>query len=587
MTALARSPRRLWSSLALLGIVVLAIWLPRAFKLDSFVATDEVVWLWRSANFYYALGQRDFDATYITTHPGVVTMWLETAALLLDFPEYRGFGQGQLNKYALFEALSVSKGVNPHDILVTSRQLTVVLNTILLAGCFLYARKFFGDLPSLLGFLLIAFDPFHSGITRMAHMDGPMGSFSFLSLLAFLSFIHNGRRTRDLLISAGAGGLATLAKIPGLIVAPAIALIAFWDFWDRRGEIIALSGTRTRAWFGALIKPLVLWGLVALVTVVIIFPAMWANPLVALKRLTLTPFRQADNLVTKPAAIDREQSEEQFEIPAAIANQPIEYLLRYPYKYVWRITPVILAGLVLAFIAYRFRIHVFSDSKARKVIFSLLLYVLMFTVLMTIPPKTSEKYYLPVYPVFDLIAGLGWYAMADWAKKFAPARFRLFFSAVVLALVVIVQASLSLRTFPYYVTYFNPLLGGNRRANEILMIGSGEGLDLAAEYLNQKPNASQLKVMSWYGIGPFSYYFNGASTPLNRGSIWDSDMIARLQQMDYLVVYANQWQRKLPGGLFAFLDGIEPEYRVWFDGIELARIYNVKSIPDEKFTAQP
>jgi len=221
------------------------------------------------------------------------------------------------------------------------------------------------------------------------------------------------------------------------------------------------------------------------------------------------------------------------------------------------------------------------------VILSLLLYVLMFTVLMTIPPKTSEKYYLPVYTVLDLIAGLGWYAMADWAKKFTPARLRLIFPAVVLALVVFVQAFLSLRTFPYYVTYFNPLLGGNRRANEILMIGSGEGLDLAAEYLNLKPNATQLKVMSWYGIGPFSYYFNGESTPLNRGSIWDSDLIARLQQMDYLVVYANQWQRKLPGGLFAWLEGIEPEYRVWFDGIELARVYNLKSLPDEKFTAEP
>jgi hypothetical protein len=414
-----------------------------------------------------------------------------------------------------------------------------------------------------------------------------MGSFSFLSLLAFLSFIHNGRRTRDLLISAGAGGLATLAKIPGLIVAPAIALIAFWDFWDRRREIIALSGTRTRAWFGALIKPLVLWGLVALVTVVIIFPAMWANPLVALKRLALTPFRQADNLVTRPSSSDREQSEDVFEIPASIANRPIEYIFRYPSKYVWRITPVILAGLVLALIAYRFRIHVFSEPKARKVILSLLLYVLMFTVLMTVPPKTSEKYYLPVYPVFDLIAWLGWYATADWAKKFVPARFRLFFPAVVLAFVVIVQASLSLRTFPYYVTYFNSLLGGNRTANQVLTIGSGEGLDLAAEYLNQKPNATQLKVMSWYGIGPFSYYFDGESVPLYGSKKWDSELIATLEQMDYLVVYANQWRRGLPPGFFPWLEGIEPEYRVWFDGIELARVYDVKSIPDEKFTANP
>jgi hypothetical protein len=112
-------------------------------------------------------------------------------------------------------------------------------------------------------------------------------------------------------------------------------------------------------------------------------------------------------------------------------------------------------------------------------------------------------------------------------------------------------------------------------------------LDLAAEYLNQKSNAKELKVMSWYGIGPFSYFFDGESTPLYGSRRWDSDMISRLQQMDYLVVYANQWQRQLPGGFFPWLEGLEPEYRVLFDGIELARIYDVKSIPGEKFAADP
>ena len=587
MAAKLSFPRRLWYSVALLGLVALAIWLPRAFTLDKFVATDEVVWLWRSANFYYALGQRDFDATYMTKSPGVVTMWVETAAFLLDFPEYRGFGQGMLNKYALFEALSKSKGVEPHDILVTSRKLTVILNTFLLAISFLYARKLFGDLPSLAGFLLIAFDPFHSGITRMAHLDGPMGNFAFLSLLAFLRYIYDGRRIRDLLISAAAGGFAILAKIPGFILVPTVGLIAILDFWGRRQEVIMLAGSRARAWFGGLIKPLMLWGVVVLVTMFVFFPAMWANPLATLKRLTFSPLQVADNLVVKTPTTDREQTEDQFEIPAKISNRPIEYLFRYPHKYLWRTSPVILIGLVLAFLAYRFKVTPFSETHARKAVLGLLLFVLLFTILMTIPPKTSEKYYLPVYTVFDLIAGLGWYAMADWARRFAPARIRAIFPGVVLASVVLVQASLSLRTFPYYVTYFNPLLGGNRKANQVLTIGSGEGLDLAADYLNQKPDANQLKVMSWYGIGPFSYYFDGESIPLYGARSWDSDMIARLQQTDYLVTYANQWQRQLPGGFFPWLKGIEPEFRVWFDGIELARVYNVKSIPDEKFTASP
>jgi 4-amino-4-deoxy-L-arabinose transferase-like glycosyltransferase len=587
MTAPPRSPRRLWLSIALLGLVALAIWLPRAFALDRFVATDEVVWLWRSANFYYALGQRDFASTYTSTHPGVVNMWVETAAFLLDFPEYRGFGQGQLNKYALFEALAKSKGVEPHEILVTSRQLTVLLNTFLLAGCFLYARKFFGDLPSLVGFLLIAFDPFHSGITRMAHLDGPMGNFSLLSLLAFLGFIHAGRRTRDLMISACACGLAILAKIPGFILVPTIGLIALWDGWERRQAISSEPGSPAPGWLGGVFKLLALWGVAVLLTIGLFFPAMWTNPVGTLKKLAYSPLDQANNLVTQPTRLDREQSDDSYDTPATIINHPIDYLFRYPYKYVWRITPVILAGLVLALLCFVLKKGLFGEIRARKVILALLVFVAMYTLLMTIPPKTSEKYYLPVYTIFDLIAGLGWYTLAEQVGKIIPGRWRYVVPTILLVIVVVVQAALDLPTFPYYVTYFNPLLGGKHRANQVLTIGSGEGLDLAAEYLNQKPHSDQLKVMSWYGIGPFSYYFDGESVPLYGARDWDSEMIAKLREVDYLVIYANQWRRQLPEGFFPWLDGMEPEQRIWFDGIELARVYNVKNFPARMFTLNP
>jgi hypothetical protein len=186
-----------------------------------------------------------------------------------------------------------------------------------------------------------------------------------------------------------------------------------------------------------------------------------------------------------------------------------------------------------------------------------------------------------------LIAGIGWYSAAHWAKKFAPTRLQAAFPVLALTGVVAIQAALSLRAFPYYLTYFNPLLGGSRAANETLTLGSGEGLDLAADYLNQKPNAEQLKVMSWYGIGPFSYYFKGETVPLYGSRGWIPEDIARLKQLDYLVVYVNQWKRQLPGGLFPWLEGVKPEYRVWYDGIELVRIYSVESIPAEKFSTGP
>jgi hypothetical protein len=588
MSPLFNLVRRFGWAIALTGIVAAAIWLPRAFALDRYVATDEVVWVWRSANFYYSLGQRDFERTSITKHPGVVTMWLESAAFLLKFPEYRSFGQGWLNKYALFEALALSKGVDPHEILVTGRALTVILNTTLLVISFLYARKLFGDGPTLVGFLLIAFDPFHIGISRMAHLDGPMASFLLLSLLAFLNYIYAGRRARDLLISAAAGGLAILAKIPGFILIPAAGLIAFWDFWERRQEALAQTSSKTGVWFNLLIKPMAIWGLVLLVTTFVFFPAMWVKPLATFKYLALSPFSVADNIVVDQTfSVGGGQTEQPFELTTKLSEKPFDYVFRYPKRYLWRITPVIVIGLVLAMAAYFLKAGALASARPRMALRGMLLFAILYTIFMTIPPKSSEKYYLPVYVVFDLIAGIGWFSAADWAKKYVPSRLRAALAFLVLLGVLALQAALALRTFPYYVTYFNPLLGGNRRANQTLNLGSGEGLDLAADYLNQKPGAKRLKAMSWYGIGPFSYFFDGETVPLYGSGEWTAEDIDRLRQLDYLVVYVNQWKRQIPGGLFPWLEGVEPEQRVWFDGIELARIYKVKAIPAEKFISNP
>jgi hypothetical protein len=323
--------------------------------------------------------------------------------------------------------------------------------------------------------------------------------------------------------------------------------------------------------------------LAVLLTIFVFFPAMWVRPRDTLVKLTLSPLQVAENVLGDDDEVEREQ----IEIPARIVEKPVDYLIRYPYKYVWRSTPIVLAGLLLTLAAYIFRIGTLAELRTRRAILNLLLFVVVYTAVMTIPPKSSEKYYLPVYTVLDLVAGIGLYAGVAWVKKFFPPRMQTAIPAVILAALILTQALLALRTFPYYVTYFNPLLGGNRRANQVLMIGSGEGLDLAADYLNRKPNAEQLKVMSWYGIGPFSYYFVGESVPLYGSREWSVQDIARLRQVDYLVVYSNQWRRQLPGGLFPWLEGVEPEQRIWFDGIELARIYNVKSFPPEKFSVHP
>jgi len=55
--------------------------------------------------------------------------------------------------------------------------------------------------------------------------------------------------------------------------------------------------------------------------------------------------------------------------------------------------------------------------------------------------------------------------------------------------ILFIQALSALQTFPYFFSYYNPLAGGSSRAPQVMMIGWGEGMDQAARYLNQKPDA--------------------------------------------------------------------------------------------------
>ena len=54
--------------------------------------------------------------------------------------------------------------------------------------------------------------------------------------------------------------------------------------------------------------------------------------------------------------------------------------------------------------------------------------------------------------------------------------------------------------YPYYFTYYNPLVGGSRTAPDVMTVGWGEGLDAAARWLNQQPNSAELCVV--YGCSP-------------------------------------------------------------------------------------
>jgi 4-amino-4-deoxy-L-arabinose transferase-like glycosyltransferase len=207
---------------------------------------------------------------------------------------------------------------------------------------------------------------------------------------------------------------------------------------------------------------------------------------------------------------------------------------------------------------------------------ALALFAALFTLFMTLGSKKFDRYLLPVFAPLDLLAGIGLWSGASWLAERAGDRSARYLLPGVLGLAIVLQAGMALQTFPYYLDYYNPLLGGGERAPEVMMIGWGEGIDQAARYLNAKPQAEQLKVIAWYPDGVFSYFFNGET--VHAEPEWEQTE-PLLRQSDYAVTYIHQWQRGLPfPEMLELLSGQVPEQTIILNGIEYAQVYDLSGL---------
>ncbi|MFN2197551.1 MAG: glycosyltransferase family 39 protein [Anaerolineales bacterium] len=540
----------------------LALW-ARLPGLDRFATADEPYWVTRSANFYYAIGQRDFAATFQREHPGVTTMWAGTFGMLLEFPEYRGTGVGQID-IDTHESVFAEFGHQAKDVLAAGRLFVVLGIVSALAISYLYARRLFGVPAALAGYALLLLDPFYIGLGRLLHTDAIQATTMLLSALAFLYFLLQGRKTPHLLLSAVAGGLAWLTKSPGLFLLPFLALILLIDLLQqlREPDHPALG----RLLWGS-IWPFLLWGMFAGLTFWLLWPAMWVQPLDSLKRVIDMGLLSSSTGHTSPMFFNGERI-----LSGSIG---LEYWYYYPLTFLWRTTPLILLGLALAAAGFVFKLAPFDRAAVRRTIVALLLYAFFYGIMVTISTKKGDRYFLPASVMLDLIAGAGWGALGLFIAARVHERWRSWVNVGLISLVLAVSALYALPTRPYYLSYYNPLLGGGRRAPEVMSIGWGEGLDQAARYLNELPEPENQVVTVWYDVGPFSYYYDGQTRYIPIVETLDLDRLERLLKSDYAVIYIHQWQRDIPDNLLDILAKETPVYTVMINDIAYAQIYDL------------
>ena len=155
-------------------------------------------------------------------------------------------------------------------------------------------------------------------------------------------------------------------------------------------------------------------------------------------------------------------------------------------------------------------------ARQFRIALGLVAVVVLFTLCLSLTSKKFSRYLLPAFLILELLAAVGFFEFLKWGYSYIDSRFgteatlqKLTFSIVTILCLILIQILPVLRLHPYYSTYYN-LCFKLTDLRKIITVGEAAGVDLAAKYLNGKPNAQELDVQVSPLSGQFFYrYFTG------------------------------------------------------------------------------
>lgn len=520
---------------------------PRLFSLDAHWSSDEALWLRRSADFIFAVRAGEFDQTLRTYHPGVMTMWLGgLRAFFLDTAEQVSIKQLLFARWFIGAAVLIG-----------------------LLWAFFLLHRLFGLWSSVISFTFLACSPLFLAQSRRAHTDALAAVFCLLAVLLFLLYCDIAQKRRYLIGSGIAFGLACLSKSYSLILllwVPVCLLL----FRDR-------DGTWQQFFFNALVSVLC-FSSCGLLTVIGLWPVFWtpAFGLFGLCLLGITTVLFGTSQAEKHnspaegsnlqclrflssavgllvisvyaiqtvwtvfdrvgAAVTTPHDVEHFFL-GKVVNDP--GWLFYPFVLSIKSAPFTLPLALGGCLFLWKQRHRKQYARQFQVVLALACVVVLFTLCLSLTAKKFSRYLLPAFPILDVLAGVGLFCLVRWLGQRVRTAFWGLRRVCQVACVVLVLGLTAVPVFalhPYYGTYYNPIWKLTD-ITRIITVGDASGLDIAAKYLNQKPNARQLVVkVSPLASEFFGYYFRGRVFFAHlRHLIPDSDP-------DYEVVYIRDSQ---------------------------------------------
>ncbi|MBK9210954.1 MAG: glycosyltransferase family 39 protein [Anaerolineales bacterium] len=538
--------------------------------IDKVITFDEPWWVISGSNYYYALTHGDFENTIYDYHPAVTTTWVVTAGMLSYFPEYRGFGQGYFDvRKPQFEEFMREHGKEALELVRNSSLIQTALLIGLALLSFFLLQLFIDPVIAFLALTLAMLAPFFLGHSRLLNHEGMLAMFVLVSFLSMQAYLNHKRKLIYLLISGAAFGLAQLTKSSSIVVLGLVGLMLFVGLFKRDGRLFGL-----KIWEA--VKVFAAWLAVAILVYVILWPGMWVAP----GKMFYEVYGNAFSYAFQGARLDvtQELQPSSFNLAGGLSGS-----IQYMKNWLASSTLISWLGVIFALFVLVSKEKQVVASPVKSTIAYLALLAALFIFMFGIAQgRNSAHYILSSFVALDVIAGIGWGYFILWVQKRWAISNRAYIMPLVLFVLIALQLVSGLSYYPYYFSYQNKLA-----PEKSFLGGYGEGLEQAALYLAQKPEAQNTRVYAYAGMGSFSFFYPGETDVLKKVYLiepgYPSIMIG-MQNADYLVLYSVLQNRQPESvDLLRILQNIQPEKIIFIDGLEYIRIYKIDEMPESVY----
>lgn len=528
------------------------------FHLTKFETTDEHLWKYgRIKQYWQAIGNQDWEKTYINDKPGVTIAIFSGVGLLFESdPEnHRNVFLSEDKKERLkFFNVSDTNFIN-----FIFRFPILILATLSLFAFFWLGHKAFDSLwLALFSTMFLALNPILIGITQIINPDSYLWIFGGLSVFAYLAFLN--KKERKFLVLTGVFmGFAMLSKYTSLILFLFFSLVLFAKtfFYTRKDNQMSNWKILLKE-----ILNLILVFVMALVIFSIFLPAVFAHPayltkgvaqffkrgnfvpavvisLAALSSIII--FRKkifsssvnflASNrkkimivvcllfLIVSAVMLINVWAGQKI-IPfdelrdAAYANEPKKFYFGKEFKKLGTLEkdiklffleayPFIFSLVPLSFFLSLFVASKGVFGKIRNHSFVISFSVLFFSLIyffmtLTVRVVANVRYSIVLQFLFALLSAV---ALVELLESLKLKERKHFIAAGLLVLICGCYSLWNIR--PFYFSYESPLLPKKFTINS----SWGSGFYEAAEYLNSKPNAE--KMLIWSNSATICPFFKG------------------------------------------------------------------------------